>query len=476
MASGRSCPQPAAPSLTDPLVAAMSEPVGGPAGRHGLPHRWWTPVRVLLAGFAVVFALGLVQKAPCINDHWNSNNVRYSKMCYSDIPYLYTGRGFAEHRWPYAGSHGRYPAMEYPVGISYLAWAASEVTALAPEGPPMVARIAVAPSQLWGLPGMDREINENFLITALMLCGFGLLATYFLAGAHRGRPWDAMGFVLSPMLLLAGLINWDLMAVALVAGALWAWARGRSFWAGVFVGLGIATKLYPVFLLGAFFVVCLRRRDWRPALLSALGAMVAWASVNLPAMLTGLSQWKMFWTFNTRRQADLGSIWYLLELKHHTFSAHEINLVSWTFLVVAGAVVLALGLTAPRPPRVAQLGFLLVAAFLLVNKVYSPQYVLWLLPLAALARPRWRDLLIWQACELAYFAAVWLFLGGWLEDSTGTSSPAYQLAIVVRMIGQIYLMLVVTRDILVPELDPVRGPDGEDQMTSVGPGLARTSG
>ena len=26
--------------------------------------------------------------------------------------------------------------------------------------------------------------------------------------------------------------------------------------------------------------------------------------------------------------------------------------------------------------------------FLLVNKVYSPQYVLWLVPLAAMARPR----------------------------------------------------------------------------------------
>ena len=68
------------------------------------------------------------------------------------------------------------------------------------------------------------------------------------------------------------------------------------------------------------------------------------------------------------------------------------------------SAVLALGLTSPSTPRLAQLGFLIVAGFLLVNKVYSPQYVLWLLPLAVLARPRWRDLLIWQAGEVIYFA------------------------------------------------------------------------
>ena len=76
--------------------------------------------------------------------------------------------------------------------------------------------------------------------------------------------------------------------------------------------------------------------------------------------------------------------------------------------------VFALGMLAPTPPRLAQLGFLVVAGFLLVNKVYSPQYVLWLLPLAVLARPRWRDLLIWQAGELFYYVAIWLNLGGWL--------------------------------------------------------------
>ncbi len=67
---------------------------------------------------------------------------------------------------------------------------------------------------------------------------------------------------------------------------------------------------------------------------------------------------------------------------------------------------------APETPRLAQLGFLVVVGFLLVNKVYSPQYVLWLLPLAVIARPRWRDQLIWQGGEVFYFVMVWWYLGG----------------------------------------------------------------
>jgi hypothetical protein len=120
-------------------------------------------------------------------------------------------------------------------------------------------------------------------------------------------------------------------------------------------------------------------------------------------------------------------------------SAGTINAVSGVGFALACMAILALGLRAGQRPRVAQLGFLIVASFLIINKVYSPQYVLWLLPLAAVARPRWRDLLIWQACELAYF--------GWLASSSGSDAPAYQVAIVIRVIGEIYLMAVVVRDV-----------------------------
>src|SRR6185503_19188895 len=75
------------------------------------------------------------------------------------------------------------------------------------------------------------------------------------------------------------------------------------------------------------------------------------------------------------------------------------DLVTACVIALFGLLVL-LAWKAPRRPRVPQLAFLVVIAFLLANKVWSPQYVLWYLPLAALALPRWRPLLAWQLTEI----------------------------------------------------------------------------
>jgi len=83
-----------APSRSDPLVTAASESIGGPVGEHARPHPWWTPVRVVLAVTAFAFVLGMVQKTPCVQDHWSGSKLRYAAMCYSDVPYLYAGRAW----------------------------------------------------------------------------------------------------------------------------------------------------------------------------------------------------------------------------------------------------------------------------------------------------------------------------------------------------------------------------------------------
>ncbi len=454
------------PTLDDPVVAALSESVGGPIGTRAGNHPWWTPVRVILALTALTFALGMVQKAPCYDTSWQDGQLRYSHMCYSDLPYLYTGRGFAELNWPYSDDEqvrARYEVMEYPVGISYWAWGSAWVTHLLSGAPDLTPRYGQPVDTVGGLPEVVEEMKLFVVVNAVGLGLVTLLAAWFLAGASPGRPWDAAAFALSPALALSGLVNWDLLAVALVAGALWAWARDRPALAGVMIGLGTATKLYPLFLLGGVLVICLRERRWRELGMTTGAAAVAWVVANAPAYLTGRDQWAVFWSFNSDRGADLGSPWLVAaQAGSLTIDPHTINLSSWAFFGAWCLAVLVLGLGAPRTPRLAQLGFLILAGFLLVNKVYSPQYVLWLLPLAVLARPRWRDLLIWQAGEVFYFASVWWYLGDYLKPPGGEAPGFYWIAIGVRMAAELYLVAMVVRDVLRPGRDPARAAVEQD--------------
>ena len=120
----------------------------------------------------------------------------------------------------------------------------------------------------------------------------------------------------------------------------------------------------------------------------------------------------------------------------------------------------ALILVAPRRPRIGQVMFLVIVAFLLTNKVYSPQYVLWLLPFVVLARPVWRDWLILTAGELAYFGAIWWHLGGLLAPGADGPDKVYWLAVIVRMAAQLWIVAVVVRDLWRPAHDVVRHPPG----------------
>lgn len=445
------------PTRDDPALAAWSQGVGGPSGRHAAGHPWWSPVRVVLAlGVAAVVA-AMVQKVPCVAAGWGGGSLRYARMCYSDIPYLYTGRGYAEGVWPYAATDGRYPGMEYPVGIAVLVWLLALLT-LRWSGADLEARSYLPVDELWAVAGGGQgEIALFVALNAVALGAAVLAAAYLLVRAQPDRPWDAALVVCSPVLVLTLLINWDAWAMLAVAAALWAWARDRPWLAGAAVGVGVAVKLYPLFLLGAFLVVCLRRREparFARALVAAVGC---WLVLNLPVALSGWQEWLVFWRFNSDRGADLGSVWLALSTMGIDVPVTVINRASWIFLAGVCLLVLLLGLAARRPPRVAQLAFLIVLAFLLVNKVYSPQYVLWLLPLAVLARPRVRDLGIWQAGEVFYFALVWLHLGGWTAPATsGAPDALYVTAIAVRLAAQLWLGAVVVRDVLRPWHDPVR--------------------
>ena len=307
---------PVHPTRDDPVVASLSEGIGGPVGSRAGRHPWWTPVRVVLVLAALCLALGLLQKTSCYEDSWQNGDERYTHMCYSDLPYLYTGRGFAELSWPYSDDaevRNRHPVMEYPVLISYWAYGTAWVTHWLSGSPDLGPRYASQVSDVGLLPGVTAESRLFVAVTMVGLAGLTLLAAWLLAGVHRRRPWDATLLAASPALALTAAINWDLLALVFVAGALWAWARDKPVLTGVMIGLGTAAKLYPLFLLGALLVICLRHRRLQDFAAAVLAAVVAWGLANLPGYVSGPEQWAHFWTFNSDRAADLGSLWLVLD-------------------------------------------------------------------------------------------------------------------------------------------------------------------
>lgn len=457
-----------APTLTDPLVRAASSWAGGRLGRIALTgHSWWTPLRIILVVATITFGLGIVQKSPCVVEKWSDAGqpLPFSHMCYSDISYLYVGRGLAEGILPYqpvdslpdakqpANSDAQHQfSIEYPVLTGAWMGAASAVTHVIGKSPDLSG---ISPSAV----GSDERVQyDGALFWGVNAVGFFvvlLVALALLVYAQRRRPWDAVLVAASPALALSGMINWDLLVVGCVAGFVWAWSTRRPVWAGIFIGLGTATKLFPLFFLGPLLVLCVRQRRFDAWLPTAAAALGSWLVVNLPVFYWSPDEYLWFWRFNSERGPDFGSLWLVAADYGHRATPHAVNVTTAVLFGVACVVIGLLGLLARRRPRLVQLMFLVVASFLLVNKVYSPQYVLWLLPLAALARPRWRDLLIWQACEIFYFFAVWMHIANFFVTA-GDPDWVYALAIVIRILGVIYLMAMVVRDIVRPWHDPVR--------------------
>ncbi|MER5909776.1 glycosyltransferase 87 family protein [Streptomyces sp. NPDC001982] len=446
-------PEPVRPTREDEVAAAGSELFGGPIGRRALlGTSWWTPVRVVALVAIGMFALGLVQKAPCYDGAWFFGaSSQYTHACYSDIPHLYQGRGFADGLVPYFDKlPGDMDYLEYPVLTGVFMQVAAWLT----------------PSS----GSIQHQEQWYWFVNAGMLMVCAAVVAVCVTRTHRRRPWDGLLVALAPAFVLTATINWDLLAVALTAAAMLMWSRGRPLAFGVLLGLATAAKFYPFLLLGPLFVLCWRAGKWREFIQAVGGAVIAWLVVNLPVMLFAFDGWSKFYRFSHDRGIDFGSFWLIWAQNSSKPPTTDFANNAAMLLVVACSLgIAALTFTAPRRPRFAQLAFLIVAAFILTNKVYSPQYVLWLVPLAVLARPKWRDFLIWQACEVAYFLGIWMYLAYTTSGDAhkGLPTHGYHWAIVVHLLGTLYLCAVVVRDILMPERDVVRHSGDDDPSGGV---------
>ena len=466
------------PSWTDPVAASASRLIGGPLGRHALVgrSRFWTPLRAVLLLAVAVLAVGWLGKAPCLQQYvtddgttaldWR-NNRQYVALCYSDTVPLYGLEGLDTGAVPYRdgwvedeGGPVRY--MEYPVLTGWFQYANARLAD---------AWLALAASV--GLPAA-LPVVVYFDVSALWLAGAWLVVVWAVCRLRPGRPFDAALVACSPLALVHAFTNFDALAVAPATAGLLAFARGRAVLAGVLLGLGAGAKLYPQLLLLPLLLVGLRRRDAAPAVRTALATALTWAAVNVPVALAYPPGWSEFFRLNTTRPADPDSLWYVVtyftgwpgpdgELEPGQVPT-LLNAAVLVLFLAACAGVALLARYARRPPRLASLAFLVLAAFLLVNKVWSPQYSLWLVPLAVLALPRWRLLLAWMTLDaLVWVPRMFYYVG---PSARGLPPEWFLATAVARDALVVALMAVVVRTVLRPSTDPLRAPlddgTGED--------------
>ena len=468
------------PSRTDVVGAALSDAVGGPVGRHALigRTRLMTPVRVMFLMALVFLALGWSTKAACLQSHgtgpgdqrvanWD-NQRAYYELCYSDTVPLYGAELLNQGDFPYKSSwierdatgapQTRYdgqPAvryMEYPVLTGVYQYASMAV-----------AKTYTALSKLAPLP-VIAEVVMFFDVAAFGLALAWLATVWATAGLAGRRVWDAALVAASPLVIFQIFTNFDALATAFATAGLFAWARRKPVVAGVLIGLGAAAKLYPLLLLGPMLLLGLRTGRLGALSRTAAATVVTWLLVNLPVLILFPRGWSEFFRLNTRRGADIDSLYNVVK-SFTGWRGFDTNLGFWqppivlnyvvaVLFVVCCAAIAYIAFTAGRRPRVAQLAFLLVAAFLLTNKVWSPQFSLWLVPLAVLALPHRRILLAWMTID----ALVWVPRMYYLYGNPNRSLPeqVFTTTVLLRDIAVLALCGLVIRQIYRPEEDLVR--------------------
>jgi hypothetical protein len=405
-------------------VSAVSEEAGTPAPQDA---RVATPVArygraalaliVLLCGLTMV--LGFINKDRCTGptfDVWGRSvsGADYDRrnkedVCYSDIQYLWVGRDIDRHVFPYV--HGRLDdgrlvggVVEYPVLTGMLIYASAIFAS---------------------------NDAEFLLASAILLAPFGLFTAWLLGKMSR---WRALLWAIGPPLILYAFHNWELPVVACAVAAVYVVHRGwgargadralmeRATVAAVLLGLGFAFKLYPaIFVLPLMLYVLTGGKGGREmpegmrwnvvgAVRVAAAALITAILVNLPFMFAGFDGWKASFIFQWQRKADIttNSIWFWglrPDSNPDNVGVQDvISLLSMATILAAFMLACAIGwMRYQREGTYPWVGVsaAMLCGFLLLHKVHSPQYTLWLVPMFVLLRIQWGWILAYFIADIA---------------------------------------------------------------------------
>jgi uncharacterized membrane protein len=372
---------------------AVPEAVSGPRARRF--GRAALAAVVLLCGLTLL--VGFLNKDRCTGpefDKWGRSAPDYearnkAEVCYSDIQHLWIGRDVDRHVFPYV--HGSINSkgvlvggtVEYPVLTGLLIWAGA----------------------------VFAHTDAGFLLfSALLMAPFGLATAWLLGKLSR---WRALLWAVGPPMVLYAFHNWDLPVVFCAVAAVYVVHRGwgrrerplvdRALVASVLLGVGFAFKIYPaIFVLPLCLYVLTGGRvgvpkggryDFAGAVKVALASIGTVVLINLPFAIVGLEGWQASFTFQQLRRVDIttNSIWFWSMRPFMSDSAMQalVSVLSPVGILASFAVACWIGWRRFQREGVypwVPVSAAMLCGFLLLHKVHSPQYTLWLVPMFVLLR------------------------------------------------------------------------------------------
>ena len=384
---------------------------------------------LFLSAFAITFfslLISYLKFARCIPGGWISPDV-YQHGCYTDITGLYEVRGFAVDAWPFGAGE---KSLEYPILSGIGIWIISLLTRD-------------------GTDGLLQFFHWNLFVISL---AYGVLV-YQLAKLDKQ---SALLFAFSPAVISALFINWDIWAITPLLIALILLTRQRYWLSGIALAISISVKFFPIIFVIPVLLSLAGKRTGRVTFFK--GLMLASFIVNLPFILFQFDGWAKFYIFNFKRDIDFGSIWYLVSLKGSWISG-----INW--LITPLVITLLVATYWRYRNNLFGSIFLSSVIFFTLNKVYSPQYVLWLALVAILYFPKTRTFYglfaVWQGGELLYQFGIWRHLLTVLNEAGGISTDTYVNISAFRILS---LLALAGYALFLLENDLIKGRRSESNV------------
>ena len=201
--------------------------------------------------------------------------------------------------------------------------------------------------------------------------------------------------------------NWDIFAIFFSIIALYCIQKGKDYSAAFFLALGFSAKFFPILYL---FPLLVKKKDWREWA-KIIGTFIGTAFlINGYFAIYHFNGWSYFFTLNSLRDPNPDSILAIMRYFIWPFEVGTVNLFS--LVLFAGSY--SYFIWKYRRDSIFKLCLIATLLFLFFNKVFSPQYILWLLPFFAVFYPpakSWFYILEFSNLASLFSILPWFFFG-----------------------------------------------------------------